>query len=103
MNDMKRKARGNDRVPVQMRANNNYATINVKNRENDEASVLSFWKRMIQMRKDYPIMVHRDFTLLSEGDARSGEVNYDVPEDVMVDEAKIIGGNIPTGKEDAKI
>ncbi|QRV76932.1 hypothetical protein RhiJN_19778 [Ceratobasidium sp. AG-Ba] len=106
-----------------MRVNNNHATINVKNREKDEASVLSFCKRMIQNRKDYHRVVHGDLTLLSEEDERvfaytcqhksmstsvvmnfgRDEVSYNIPEDDMAGGAKTTGSSIPTGQEDAKL
>ncbi|KAG9086714.1 hypothetical protein FRC06_002976 [Ceratobasidium sp. 370] len=72
MGGINRKARDNARVPVQwddsphagfttrtpwMRVNGNYKTINVKNQENDEMFILSFWKRMIQLRNNYSVMM----------------------------------------------
>ncbi|KAG8729634.1 hypothetical protein FRC12_020838 [Ceratobasidium sp. 428] len=73
LDGINRKARDNARVPMQwddslhagfttgnspwMRVNDNFTTINVKNQMGDEESVLSFWKKVIQLRKDYPVMV----------------------------------------------
>jgi len=102
LDGINRKARDNARVPVQwddsphagfttgnnpwMRVNDNYTWINVKSQVDNEGSILSFWKKMVQMRKDYPVMVsyfvtfyqrlmymcgvqvHGNFTLLSEED-----------------------------------
>ncbi|QRV92313.1 alpha-amylase [Ceratobasidium sp. AG-Ba] len=118
MDGINRKARDNARVPVQwddsphagfttgtpwMRVNDNYKTIN----------------RMIRMRKEYPVLIHGDFSLLSEEDERifaytrqhndvkvlvvlnfsRSETNYEVPESVAVKRSKIIGGNIVDNKE----
>ncbi|KAG8704251.1 hypothetical protein FRC08_002344 [Ceratobasidium sp. 394] len=137
MDGINRKARDNARVPVQwddsahagfttgnspwMRVNDNYTSINVKNQVDDEGSILSFWKKMIQLRKDYPVLVHGDFTLLSEEDERifaytrkhgkvtalvvmnfSREVaSYALPESISSNDFKLIGGNILSGKRGA--
>ncbi|QRW06432.1 alpha-amylase [Ceratobasidium sp. AG-Ba] len=112
LDGINRKARDNARVPVQwddsphagfttgtpwMRVNDNYKTIN----------------RMIRMRKEYPVLIYGDFSLLSEEDERifaytrqhndvkvlvvlnfsRSEANYEVPESVAVKRSKIIGGN----------
>ncbi|KAG9093372.1 hypothetical protein FRC07_011473, partial [Ceratobasidium sp. 392] len=138
MDRINRKARDNARVPVQwddsvhagfttgtpwMRVNDNYTTINVKKQENDKTSIMSFWKKMIHLRKDYPVMVHGDFTLLSEKDERifaytrehdgtkalvvmnfsREEVQCKLPASVAVVGSKIIGGNVLGGKEHAEL
>ncbi|QRV75856.1 alpha-amylase [Ceratobasidium sp. AG-Ba] len=81
MDGIGRKARDHARTPVQwddsthagfttgtpwMRVNDNYTNINVKTQKSDDNSVLTFWKKMIQLRKDYPVLVHGNFTLLDE-------------------------------------
>ncbi|KAG8688357.1 hypothetical protein FRC09_012945 [Ceratobasidium sp. 395] len=138
MDGINRKARDNARVPVQwddsphagfttgtpwMRVNDNYTTINVKDQENDESSILSFWKKMIQLRKDYPVMIHGDFTLLSEKDEKifaytreyegtkalvvmnfsRENVRYELPDGLAVFSSKIIGGNMLGGQDDSKL
>ncbi|KAG8769638.1 hypothetical protein FRC12_004832 [Ceratobasidium sp. 428] len=106
-----------------MRVNDNYTTINVKNQESDELSILSFWKKMIQLRKDYPVMIHGDFTLLSEKDEQifaytreyegtkalivmnfsRENVSYELPDGLAVSHSKIISGNVLSGQEDSKL
>ena len=92
-------ARDNARTPVQwndsahsgfckpdvtpwMRVIDNYTTINVKQQESDEGSVLSFWKQLIRKRKQFKdIWTYGKFTLLNtqdtvfafEKEAQSGE------------------------------
>ncbi|KDN46359.1 hypothetical protein RSAG8_04303, partial [Rhizoctonia solani AG-8 WAC10335] len=44
-----------------MRVNDNYKQINAKNQVDNEHSVFSFWKKMIVVRKAYPLLVHGDF------------------------------------------
>ncbi|OGM49586.1 maltase [Aspergillus bombycis] len=84
MESLQRFARDHARLPMQwspeanggfssssgktwMRVHDNYPEINVKAEENDESSVLSFWKRVIQLRKEYAdIMVFGEFEILDE-------------------------------------
>lgn len=40
--------------------NPNYKTINVKNQMNDAESIYSYYKKLIQLRKNYPIIVSKD-------------------------------------------
>ncbi|PGH07598.1 hypothetical protein AJ80_07987 [Polytolypa hystricis UAMH7299] len=50
-----------------MRPNDNYAEINVERQREDKSSVLSFWKRMLQLRKDHAdLFIHGTFGLLTE-------------------------------------
>ncbi|KAH7330600.1 glycoside hydrolase family 13 protein [Rhizoctonia solani] len=85
MDGINRKARDNARVPMQwddsphagftngtpwMRVNDNYKQINAKSQTNDEQSVFSFWKKMIGVRKAYPLLVHGDFILLAPEDEK---------------------------------
>ncbi|KAB5593548.1 Glycoside hydrolase family 13 protein [Ceratobasidium theobromae] len=84
MDGINRKARDNARVPMQwddsthagfttsgnpwMRVNDNYKQINVKSQVDDQDSVLSFWKKMIHIRKGHPLLVHGEFVLFSPED-----------------------------------
>ena len=52
--------------------NPNYKTINVKNQMNDAESIYSYYKKLIQLRKNYPIIVYGDFHPLYE----ESEKNY---------------------------
>ncbi|KAF8760910.1 Alpha-amylase domain [Rhizoctonia solani] len=85
MDGINRKARDNARVPMQwddsahagftsgkpwMRVNDNYKQINAKSQIDDERSIFSFWKKMIAVRKEYPLLVHGDFILLAPEDEK---------------------------------
>ncbi|CAE7108312.1 unnamed protein product [Rhizoctonia solani] len=85
MDGINRKARDNARVPMQwddsphagftsgtpwMRVNDNYKQINAKSQIDDENSIFSFWKKMIAVRKAYPLLVHGDFVLLAPEDEK---------------------------------
>jgi alpha-glucosidase len=74
-------ARDNSRTPMQwsaepnagfttgtpwMKVNPNYVTINVGNQENDAASVLSFYKKMIKLRKENPVFTYGIYDLVAE-------------------------------------
>lgn len=50
-----------------MRVNDNYGDINVKKQALDEKSILSFWKQMLKLRKEYPnLLVHGGFKVLDK-------------------------------------
>ncbi|KAE8406901.1 glycoside hydrolase superfamily [Aspergillus pseudonomiae] len=84
MKSLQRFARDHARLPMQwspganggfssssaktwMRVHDNYPEINVEVEENDQSSVLSFWKRVIQLRKEYAdLMVFGEFEILDE-------------------------------------
>ena len=55
-----------------LRVNPNYKEINAASQVNDPDSVYSYYKRLIQLRKQYPIIVYGDFTPLFE----ESEENY---------------------------
>ncbi|TKA28125.1 hypothetical protein B0A50_04096 [Salinomyces thailandicus] len=75
-------ARDNARTPMQwnansnagfstakpwMRVHDNFRELNAELQEQDGASVLSFWQRMLRLRKSYAnLFVHADFELLGE-------------------------------------
>lgn len=46
---------------VGLQLTSNYKTINVKNQMNDAESIYSYYKKLIQLRKNYPIIVYGDF------------------------------------------
>jgi len=77
------KGRDNARTPMQWTAGRNagfseaepwmpvhpnHAYINAESQINDPDSVFSFYKRLIQLRKTHPVIVHGDFTLLAKED-----------------------------------
>ena len=77
------KGRDNGRTPMQwddsknagfttaepwIKVNPNYKEINAKSQINDPNSVFSCYKRLIQLRKDYPVFIDGQFRLLLEND-----------------------------------
>ncbi len=76
-------SRDNSRTPIQwddtehagfttgkpwIKVNSNYKEINVKKSLEDQDSVFYYYKKLVQMRKDNPVMVYGDYTDLSAGD-----------------------------------
>ena len=77
------KGRDNARTPMQwddsanagfttgtpwIKVNDNYDKINAKSQVNDPDSIFSCYKKLVQLRKDYPVFVDGKFTLLLEDD-----------------------------------
>ena len=77
------KGRDNARTPMQwddseyagftdgtpwIKVNDNYKEINAKTQVNDPNSIFSCYKKLIQLRKEYPVFVDGKFTLLLEED-----------------------------------
>lgn len=78
---LKKTTRDNSRTPMQwddslhagftvgspwMRVNSNYKWINVKEQEQDDNSVLSFYKKLITLRKQIPALIYGSYKLLME-------------------------------------
>ncbi len=78
---LKKTTRDNARTPMQwddsihagftadspwMRVNPNYKWINVKEQEQDDNSVLSFYKKLINLRKQIPALIYGSYKLLME-------------------------------------
>lgn len=70
-------SRDNARTPIQwngsdnagftdgepwIKINENYKEINVEQSKADENSILNYYKKLIQLRKDYPVIIHGDFS-----------------------------------------
>lgn len=83
MDGLQKKARDHARTPVQwdstpnggftsgtpwMRVNDDYPTWNAAKQMADPDSVRSFWKRMLALRKEKPILVYGDFKLILPDD-----------------------------------
>ena len=83
MESLMAKSRDNARTPMQWDAsenagftdgeawidvNNNYTEINVASQADDEDSILSHYKALVQLRKDYPVIVDGTFELLLTDD-----------------------------------
>lgn len=77
------KGRDNARTPMQwddsanadfttgtpwIKVNDNYDKINAKSQVDDPDSIFSCYKKLVQLRKDYPVFVDGKFTLLFEDD-----------------------------------
>jgi len=75
------RGRDNARTPVQwdnsenagfttgtpwINVNPNYKDINVSNQLNDETSIFNYYKRLLKLRKEYPIIVYGKYELLEE-------------------------------------
>lgn len=85
MDCIRHKGRDNSRTPMQwtagenagfttgtpwMPVNPNHTGINVQAQRNDPDSVLSFYKRLVALRRELPVITEGDFTLLMEDDPR---------------------------------
>jgi len=85
MDCIRYKGRDNARTPMQwtagknagfseaepwMPVNPNYTFINAESQMNDPDSVFHFYKKLIRLRKEHPVIVHGDFTLLMEEDTQ---------------------------------
>lgn len=83
MNSIYVKGRDNARTPMQwddsknagftqgtpwIKVNPNYKEINAKSQVNDENSVFSYYKKMIRLRKENPVIVDGKFTMLVPDD-----------------------------------
>lgn len=85
MRAIRRKGRDNARTPMQwsagekagftdgepwMPVNPNYTRINAEAEEGDSDSVLAFYKALIRIRREHPVVIDGDFTLLMPEDAQ---------------------------------
>ncbi|GHT66015.1 oligo-1,6-glucosidase [Spirochaetia bacterium] len=85
MKGIRKLSRDNARTPMQwddgknagfsagtpwMGINPNYKTINAAAQVSDPESVFSFYKRLIRLRKEYPVIVYGDYELLLPEDER---------------------------------
>ena len=83
MRSIHAKGRDNARTPMQwncgegagftdgtpwIRINGNYGEINAERELADPQSVFHYYKRLIHLRKEYPVFVHGSFQLLLEDD-----------------------------------
>lgn len=77
------KGRDNARTPMQwddtenagfttgtpwIKVNDNYDKINARSQVDDPDSIFSYYRKLVQLRKDYPVFVDGKFTLLLEDD-----------------------------------
>jgi oligo-1,6-glucosidase len=62
---------GFSKVKPWMRAHDDYAVCNAKQQQGDKKSVLSFWKGMLELRRQHnDLFVHGDFDVLDMGDPK---------------------------------
>jgi oligo-1,6-glucosidase len=79
--EKKRSARDNGRTPFQwdttanagfttgtpwIKVNSNYTTVNEEAEEKDSNSVLSYFRKIVALRKDNPVLVYGNYTLLDQ-------------------------------------
>ncbi|MGG7323340.1 glycoside hydrolase family 13 protein [Clostridium baratii] len=85
MNEVFATSRDNSRTPMQwdssknagftdgipwIKVNNNYKFINVANEEKDENSILSFYKKLIKLRKTNETLIYGNYDLILEDDEK---------------------------------
>lgn len=85
MKGIKLRSRDNARTPMQwddsknagftigipwIRVNDNYKKINVKNQVEDKNSILNYYKKLIKIRKKYPVVVYGKYELLLKDDEK---------------------------------
>lgn len=51
-----------------IKVNSNYKDINVANQEEDQLSILNYYRKMIRFRKDNPTLIYGDYKCYLEGD-----------------------------------
>ncbi|KAJ6101140.1 hypothetical protein N7499_000770 [Penicillium canescens] len=104
-----------------MRPHDNYPELNVKLQETDDASVLSFWKQMTRLRKEYAdAMVFGEFEILDEPNqnvftyTKKGQntsllvvlnfsdkvQTFEKPDILMADNWKLLVGNVEGPSEE---
>ncbi|KAJ6007106.1 hypothetical protein N7522_005457 [Penicillium canescens] len=104
-----------------MRPHDNYPELNVKLQETDDASVLSFWKQMTRLRKEYAdAMVFGEFEILDEPNqnvftyTKKGQntsllvvlnfsdkvQTFEKPDTLMADNWKLLVGNVEGPSEE---
>lgn len=96
-----------------LKLNPNYKSINVKSQEGDEDSVLSFYKKVIKLRKENPCLVYGSYKLLNDKDETifsyirededskmiillsfsESEVKFNAPEDISLDKSELLLSN----------
>ena len=77
--------RDNARTPVQwsgtdnagfseglpwIKVNPNFVDVNVESQENDPTSILNFYRKMIELRKKYPVLVYGSFDVFNMEDPK---------------------------------
>lgn len=85
MNEVFATSRDNSRTPMQwdssenagftdgtpwIKVNNNYKSINVANEEKDENSILTFYKKLIKLRKSNETLIYGNYDLILEEDEK---------------------------------
>ena len=104
------KGRDNARTPMQwddsenagfttgtpwIKVNDNYDKINAKSQVDDPDSIFSCYKKLVQLRKDYPVFVDGKFTLLLEDDENIFAYSRKNEEKTMIVVCNFFGKEIP--------
>ena len=112
MRYINRKGRDNARTPMQWNAEKNagfttgtpwlmtnpcYTKINVAAQEEDPDSILNFYRKVIRLRKDYPIVVYGSYELLACNFAGEA-MDLEIPAEFVEKSAKLLISNYPGTK-----
>ena len=104
------KGRDNARTPMQwddsanagfttgtpwIKVNDNYDKINAKSQVDDPDSIFSCYKKLVQLRKDYPVFVDGKFTLLLEDDENILHTDRRIEEKTMIVVCNFFDKEIP--------
>ena len=138
MRYINKKGRDNARTPMQWNdtpnagfttgnpwftVNPNYKEVNVAEQEKDPDSILNFYKRLIQVRKEYPIIVYGSYKLLYPDhktafvyermleneklfvacNFSAEELEVEVPEEFVQNDAELLISNYPEVKISEKL
>lgn len=102
-----------------LKVNPNYKQINAKQAVSDENSIYHFYRKLIQLRKEYPIIVHGSYDILVPEDEQiyvytrkyesetllvtlnfsSTQQSYSVPAELLNKQSKLLISNYPGNKE----
>jgi oligo-1,6-glucosidase len=82
LEDRKQTSRENSRTPIQwnanenagfttgkpwLKVNKNYTTLNVEAQEKDKNSPLNYFRKIVKLRKENPVLIYGKYTLLDKG------------------------------------
>lgn len=103
-----------------LKVNPNYADINVKQQMKDPNSILHFYKKLIEVRKEHPVLVHGKYDLILESHEQiysytrtmgnelvlvitnllPEEASYQLPENIRGKMAEVLISNYPTKQQE---
>ena len=104
-----------------LKVNPNYESINAEAQENDQNSVLNYFRALVKLRKENPVLVYGAYTLLDKSNPDVyaytrvlGDVtvlvllnfkstNAKVDTDIDISRAKVLLGNYPEASKDGSL